>query len=144
MEMKRADILKAYFQSVLNKPYIWGGQSSLTGFDCSGFAQEALACLGLDPEGDQTSGMLRSELIARGWVKVSTPRFGAILSFGSLSEIKHTGIAVNETIMIEAGGGGSANITLNDAIRTNATVRYRPIKRRSDLIDAIWHPSLAE
>ena len=51
-------VLTMYFQSCLNIPYKWGGNNPIQGYDCSGFVQEALATINLDPIGDQTSHSL--------------------------------------------------------------------------------------
>jgi len=130
------DILMMYFQSCLNLPYRWGGNNPVDGFDCSGFIQEALAVIGKDPVGDQTSHGLYEIFKLDGVIKKNAS-FGALLFFGNEYKIKHVAIALNETTMIEAGGGGSRVTDLENAIKYNAFVRVRPIARRSDLVAVI-------
>ena len=43
-----------YAKLFIGKPYLWGGEGP-EGYDCSGFIQEVLSCIGLDPKGDQTA-----------------------------------------------------------------------------------------
>jgi len=135
--MDKKDILIMFFQSSLNINYKWGGDNPFEGFDCSGFVQEALSAIGLDPPGDQTSDALyryfKNPLKAR----QNILQFGSLLFFGTEKKIKHVAIALNHNEMIEAGGGGSKTKTIDDAIRDKAYVRIRQIKRRSDLVASI-------
>lgn len=143
------EILWEFIKANLGKPYIWGGQSSLIGFDCSGFVQEALACIGLDPKGDQTANALCDKLFDNvnsnhkcylDDVVHSIYQFGDILFYGkngdSLTnqQISHVAIAINQKTMVEAGGGGSKTKTVLDAEKTNSLVRFRPIHSRRDLV----------
>ena len=130
------DILMMYFQGCLNLPYRWGGNNPVDGFDCSGFVQEALAVIGKDPVGDQTSHGLY-EIFKLDGVTKKNASFGDLLFFGNEHKIKHVAIALNETTMIEAGGGSSRVTDLENAIKYNAFVRVRPISRRSDLVAVI-------
>ena len=136
-------ILWEFIKANLGKPYIWGGQSSLTGFDCSGFLQEALATIGLDPKGDQTANDLSDRLFESVGIdpkyyvsdqEDTIYNFGDILFYGRLTRLTHTAIAINQEIMVEAGGGGSRTKTVADAKKTNSLVRFRPIRSRRDLV----------
>lgn len=126
------EIMIFYSMSMLGTPYIWGGNNQLQGFDCSGFVQEALASVGMDPPGDQTAQSLHDFLTQKGWpTKLER---GSILFFGeNLDNITHTSIALNERIMIEAGGGSKLTRSYVMAKEKGAYVRIRPI--RKDLVN---------
>ena len=122
---------------MVGKPYIWGGDDPMKGFDCSGFVQECLDSIGLDPKGDQTAQALYNYYRHS---KTHEAKKGNILFFGKDSvSITHTAICLNSILMIEAGGGRSTTKTIQDAINQNAFIRVRPITNRADLI-AIVNP----
>lgn len=142
--MNKQEILKLFFQSTLGLPYIWGGQNPLVGYDCSGFVQEALITIGLDPKGDQTSHALYEHFRNPKFGVRRFLQFGSVLFFGREDRISHTAIALNQFSMIESGGGGSQCKTREDAIKYNAFVRIRPISRRKDLVDNIYPIGMEE
>lgn len=135
--------LISYAKSFIGKPYIWGGSHPALGFDCSGFMQEILASVGIDPKGDQTAQGLYDYFLYEG-DKASGPFAGTLLFFGKNTEsIKHVAMAVSESQMIEAGGGDQKNLTIDDAIKYGGHVRLRPISNRKDLV-AILKPIYPE
>lgn len=125
-------VLSRYAMAFLGVPYRWGGENPITGFDCSGFVQELLRSIGMDPPGDQTAQALfdafkecEAEMISE----------GCLLFFGkSNRQITHVAFALNRYLMIEAGGGGHLTLTEKDAAAQNAFIRMRPITNRSDLV----------
>ena len=130
------ELMIIYALSFVGRPYIWGGQNPLKGFDCSGFVQEVLASIGLDPRGDQTAQTLYHHFLQIGYG--SSCSRGALLFFGkSEDKITHIALALSDKIMLEAGGGGSKTVNADIAAKQGAFVRVRPIKSRSDLIAAI-------
>lgn len=135
--MNNKEILTMYCQSVLNTPYKWGGNTALEGMDCSGFVQDALSTIGLDPNGDQTAHNLYEHFKNPLNGIQNILQFGSLLFFGTEDKIIHVAIALNNISMIESGGGNSKTNSLEDAIRDNAFVRIRPIQRRNDLVCAI-------
>lgn len=129
-------LLVDYAMQFVGRPYRWGGDDPMSGFDCSGFVQELLAAVGEDPPSDQSSQALYDHF-AKGLFD-SSVEMGSLLFFGkSVSEITHVAFALNEDLMIEAAGGGSKTLTLDDAVRQNAYIRMRPIFSRRDLVAAI-------
>jgi cell wall-associated NlpC family hydrolase len=120
-------------------PYIWGGNNPLEGFDCSGFAQEILASMGLDPRGDQTAQGLYDHFSDEEEGQLcDEPEAGCLAFYGKPERITHVAFCLNEYQMIEAGGGGPACVDAKSAAANNAYVRIRPILARKDLIACIY------
>jgi cell wall-associated NlpC family hydrolase len=135
-EMNKTQIMLEYASYFLLIPYRWGGSHPSIGYDCSGFIQEILASVGLDPKGDQTAQMLYSELKQGPWKEGLQP--GSILFFGAGPyQITHVAIALDNYHMIEAGGGNSKTKDIATAATQNAFIRIRPI--RKDLVSAMYH-----
>lgn len=127
------ELLIRYAMCFVGLPYKWAGDDAIAGFDCSGLVQEILASAGLDPKGDQTAQGLYDHFAKNSTHGVYGP--GVLAFFGkSVREITHVAFCVDSYRMIEAGGGGSKTLTLNDAVTQNAYVRMRLIKNRSDLV----------
>jgi len=126
-------MLVDYGLKFLGTPYRWGGNSVLTGLDCSGFVQEVLASVGKDPRGDQTAQGLFNKLLTKTNYSPKNPGRNDLLFFGSDSScITHVAIALGPTQMLEAGGGDSTTTNIEKAGERRAMVRVRPI--RKDLI----------
>lgn len=123
--------LTDYACSFIGKPYAWGGDDPMAGFDCSGLAQEILASVGFDPKGDQTAHQLYEHFKSNGKEQSGA---GALAFYGKPERITHVGFMIDNFRMVEAGGGGSRTKTIEDAIKQNAYIRIRPINHRSDLV----------
>ena len=120
-----------YAKKFIGVEYVWGGNTADEGFDCSGYIQEVLSCVGLDPKGDQTAQMIYDKLVDNENVVSSDVRMNSLLFFGpSVSEIKHVELALNRRQMIGASGEGRTPTR-------NGTVRVRTIESRRDLIAAL-------
>lgn len=120
----------------LNTPYKWAG-ASFEGIDCSGFAQELLATVGLDPAGDQTADALFRHFLSPRRGNIGVCDVGSLCFFGKQALVTHVGVAIAIDTMIEAGGGGPRTITRADAAAQAAFVRVRPISSRTDLVSII-------
>lgn len=130
------ETLILYALLMIKTPYIWGGNNPNGGLDCSGFVLEALNSVVYPSLPDMSSQGLYDHFKANKYRSGLTR--GSLLFFGkATNQISHVAIAIDEFSMIEAGGGGRGTLTTKDAIRHNAMVRIRPIKRRKDLIRAI-------
>lgn len=121
-----------YAERFIGKPYIWGGDDPIRGFDCSGLVQEILAAVGLDPAGDQNAEALYQYFKVHGKV-CEVAEAGALAFFGKGPVATHVAFCIDGSRMVEAGGGGSKTLTEADAIKQNAYVRIRPVDRRKDI-----------
>jgi cell wall-associated NlpC family hydrolase len=129
-------ILFHYALSMVGKPYIWGGDNALQGFDCSGLVIELLKAIGAAPPSDTTAQGIYNHFKTN--CTIGSQNFGALCFYGkSLSEITHIGFLLSENLMIEAGGGGSKITTIGEALRADAVVRVRPVNFRRDLVCVI-------
>lgn len=125
-------LMLQYAKMLLVRPYKWGGDDPLAGFDCSGYVQECLASIGMDPKDDQSAQALYDHFAP---ISSRDEGPGALIFFGpSVSKINHVALAVSAKYMFEYGGGGSGTNTLNDAIKQNAYGRMRPIASRKDVV----------
>lgn len=114
----------------IGRPYKWGGDDPLAGFDCSGFVIELLRSAGILPrDSDWTAAGLK-----RRFKSVATPREGCLVFYANAAgEIVHVEYCLDSEYSIGAGGGGSSTITVQDAVNQNAYVRVRTMASRNGL-----------
>jgi cell wall-associated NlpC family hydrolase len=119
-------------------PYQWGGFSA-NGIDCS-----ALVVKSFHNAGIYIQNMNSQQLFY--WTKTiegaysCDPKSDCLLFYGKDSDsITHVAIALNEALLIEAGGAGrnSLQMTREELLKNDARVRVRPINHRKDLIASI-------
>jgi hypothetical protein len=121
----------------VGKPYIWGGDDPMAGWDCSGLVVEILKSAGKLPNaGDWTAGGL-----SRMFPTASDPKEGCLVFYGTTplaqparTIVTHVEYCLDSTFAIGASAGGSKTLTVADAIAQNAFVKIRPIKKRSDVV----------
>jgi cell wall-associated NlpC family hydrolase len=131
----KIEMMVTYAYTFLKTPYIWGG-ANFSGYDCSGFLQEVLACAKLDPKGDQSAQHLYDHF-SKTWEEKLMR--GSLLFFGrSKTSISHVSMALSHTFMIEAGGGDHTCTTRAMAEAKNACIRIRTIDNRSDLVATLY------
>ena len=137
-------VLYDYCLSFLGKPYIWGGDDPIIGYDCSGLVQEILHSVGaLDTNDDLTAQGLYDYFEHKAPHMIGC-QFGALVFYGeSVLKITHVAFGLDAYRIIEAGGGGRSNINPSDAAANNAFVRIRPVGRRVDKV-AVLKPQYVE
>ncbi len=149
--MDKTEILKMVINKLLYLPYKWGGENPIPfigedvstddpGYDCSGYVQELLKSVGLDPLHDQTSQALHDHFSIESIGEKNKIKFGTLLFFGRTPDrIRHVAMAVSGKFMTEAAGGGRTTRTLCDAVQQKAFIRIRAISRRTDLV-GVYYP----
>lgn len=113
--------------------YTWGGDDPIGGTDCSGFISEILRSVGTIPPKDRVTTHTLWQRYNGDSVVDGDAEPGDILLFsrdGKVAGINHTGIAVGNGLMLEAGGGMQGTDTPEEAAAQNAFVRLRPIAGR--------------
>lgn len=129
--MRARTEFKKTAEQYLGVPYVWGGESlSEGGFDCSGYVYRVLTAMGGDIPRLTAQGYYNSgNNILGNEISMHTVREGDLLFFGtSRKKITHIAFYYSRGMMIESGGGGSANTASNPGVG----VRIRSI--RSDLV----------
>jgi len=133
--------ISEYALKFVGRPYIWGGDGSgakFNGWDCSGLVLECLWAFGILPKGDMTAQGINDILYDMGWRQGLYIKEGDVLFFGKdLHHITHVAIAIDNYLMVEAGGGGSKCKT---PAASTGMVRVRPIASRKDLVAALREP----
>lgn len=134
------DIYQPILRRFLNLPYRWGGDDPIEGYDCSGLVKELLSIIDLDPVGDQTAQGLYNYFSKTNGFKIPIDKadIGYLCFYGvDSTHISHVAMCYTSEEIIEAGGGTSKTVNLQDAAKQNAYVRIRSIFRRKDLIAVI-------
>lgn len=122
-----------YAKSFLGVQYKYGGRNRLEGLDCSQFVIELLISQGVLPHGFDTNAQgLFDHFVTKSTNEIK-PRAGSLAFYGHNSQrLVHVAFCLDETVMIECGGGDHTTITREAAIEKSACVRVRPIKFRKD------------
>ena len=132
-------ILAIAAMSYVNVPYKWGG------FDASGLDCSALIIKSFHDTGHFIQNMNSQQIYY--WTqtiegaKSCKPTQDCLLFYGRDAEsITHVALAINDKILIEAGGAGrdSLNLSKNELLKRNARVRIREINYRSDLVASVF------
>jgi hypothetical protein len=118
------DIAKTH----LSRPYLWGGNDPLAGFDCSGFVIEVLRSVGVLPaQGDWTAASLLEHFKTK---RVTQYEPGVLVFWGTPPHHIEMVYAVFGTtvLTIGASGGGSKTTSAAAAIQQDAYIKIRPLK----------------
>ena len=115
-----------------NVPYIWGGQSPLVGFDCSGFVMDILIATGIVPKGtDMTAHGLWDHFKP---YRTHEPKEGCFVFYGKPDKITHVMYCIGGGKCIGAQGGGSKCTGIEVAQALDARVKCLPINYRPDIV----------
>jgi cell wall-associated NlpC family hydrolase len=133
--MSKVNLASQVAFSFLGKPYKWGGDDPIEGFDCSGLCIEILKSVGILPrKGDWTAQNLWYELFAiYGSCLSKNLREGCLVFWYNnkdRSRIVHVEYAINSHLSIGASGGSSRIKTIENAMKYNAFIKMRPITGR--------------
>jgi len=121
-----AELAVKYAMAFVGTQYRWGGDDPMAGFDCSGFVIEVLKGVGYLPY----NGDWRAFELFEMFREVDNPTIGVLVFWGiGKDQIGHVELCISDKIAIGAGGGDRKVMTTQDAIKYNAYVRLRPIKR---------------
>ena len=125
------DIAEQVAFGFLGKPYYWGGDDPMQGFDCSGFVIEILKSVGKLPRsGDWTADGLWDLFPA----KRAIPTRGCLVFWkNSSGRMIHVEYCLSDELSIGASGGGSRTTTEQAAINSNAYIKVRPFRSRSNI-----------
>lgn len=123
--------------SFLGQPYIWGGDDPIQGFDCSGLIIEILKSLGYISENEDYSANSLASKFNRIYEfgKNEIPLEAGDLIFWQIknSRFSHVELAIGKFHSIGASGGGNNVKSIEDAIKYNAFIKVRPIKRINEI-----------
>lgn len=123
--MNKLSIAVKVAWAFVGKFYKWGGDDP-SGFDCSGLCIEILKSTGhLPRKGDWTAQSLFNEFRDNTVFNATT----GCLVFWGWPKITHVEFCIDGELTIGASGGGSKTITEADAIKQNAYVKVRPIRK---------------
>jgi len=126
---REVDLVIEQAMRFLGKPYVWGGNDPIAGFDCSGLVIELLKSVGKLPvHGDWSADGLMNMFKAK---VTQVPSEGCLVFYGT-NTATHVEMVVakigDKVYTIGANSGGSKTRTLQDAIDQDAYVKVRPIR----------------
>jgi len=128
----RKDIMLEVAWSFIGRPYRWGGDDPIKGFDCSGLVIECLKSVGILPrKGDWTAqglwGMFKDK-------QTDKPCPGCLVFWENKNgKVIHVELCLTDTLSIGASGGSSRTRSLDDAVNQNAFIKIRPFGSRKGL-----------
>ena len=117
-----------YIQRFIGKPYIYGGQGP-DGFCCSGIVVAVLRGIGKLGTKEDLSGDGLYQKYHEGREQ-KTPYAGCLVFWFKKGIAYHVAMLIDNSYIVEAGGGDSDTQTAEDAARDDAFVRMRPIGYR--------------
>lgn len=129
--MNRRDLFLLVLYAQLGKPYRWGGDDAIQGFDCSGLVNEGAQAIGLiGRKEDRTAAVWyeHAKPIA------GTPEVGDLLFWKTADgkvyhvETVYTKLEDGTLVTIGASGGDSKTTSEEAAVAQNAYVKLRPAR----------------
>jgi hypothetical protein len=129
--MTKRQIALDVLKTKLNLPYIWGGNDSIAGFDCSGLIVEVLKSVGIVAENfDNTAQGLSKMFPETDIIQAGTIVYWDWNGDGLIDHCEMV-VSVDESdyvYTIGASGGNSSTTSRERAIIQNAYVRVRPLR----------------
>ena len=141
MSLTEEKIWWTWFGAMLGKPYIWGGDDPMRGYDCSGLAQDGFSMFAMDDPQDSTADKMWNQW-DQGYMesrRVAAAHLGDIIFFGKPERASHVAIAVDHRTMFHAGGGRQSTINREKAIAQNAFMKFAHIDSRLDKL-GVYRP----
>lgn len=134
-EKEKVEAMVNYGLFQVGKLYRWGGNGPQN-YDCSGFLLSCLKNVGyIDPCVDINAQDIFRYLQSQDWIEKRCR--GAVCFFGrNTKKITHIGIIVDDKNFLGANGGNSTTISDEIALRQNAKVDIRPIRR--DIVSFLY------
>lgn len=130
-------LIRQYALALLGRPYHFGGDNPISGFDCSGLVSELLRASGIVQWNYRDCAQGIYDLFERNG-SINAFGTGSLAFYGDNAKaITHIGFCLDQHSMIEAGGGTSETDTVDEASARDAFVRIRPIKYRKDFFCVI-------
>lgn len=132
------DALRNLVLKLVGCPYVWGGQNPWTGLDCSGFVIWVFQVFGVLPAGDWTAAGLRAHFATMTEKGAQAVELGDLVFYGvDPQHITHIMLGLGGGLVIGASGGGPLTTTVEQARRTGAQVKVKPIRYRADLVSVL-------
>jgi len=117
-----------YAEKFIGKPYSWGGDDPLKGFDCSGLIIEIMQAVGaVKRTSDYGARELYLKLPVEAMTGLPTPGGLAFYQPQGGGDVCHVEMTLDGLFQLGASGGGSKTLTLEDAVRQNAFIKVRRI-----------------
>lgn len=136
--MNNLEIVRETALSLLNTPYLWGGDSPSRGLDCSGFAMILLKAFGIFNFKEDLTSQQIYDKIKDEKNSFEQPYEGCFIFYGrNKNSITHIMYALNENLCIGAQGGGSNVDNFAKAIALDARVKILPYNYRKDIVSII-------
>lgn len=107
----------------IGRPYCWGGDDPVAGFDCSGLIMEDLTAVGIYKRGgiDKTAHGIYLDFKYNEKPKIYAGCL--VFWFNETGRASHVAMAIDDTFIVHASGGGKKIKFLKDAIRYNAFIK---------------------
>jgi cell wall-associated NlpC family hydrolase len=138
-----ADILWSH----IGRPYRWGGDDPMAGFDCSGLVVEWMKSVGLLGRGaDLTADGILSMFAGNEVSPRDLQKMDLVFWIKNRKAIHVETIWHPAELAVGASGGGPGVVDAKDAVEANAYIKVRPWRSRGTDADRVfvnpWHGNI--